>query len=601
MADDKNRWTGRPWMAIALRVLILAVPLLIGLGVSELGIRLLRVQIARDRWWLVLVLATSVAVSIGTERLTRRLLPLSTLLKLSMLFPDRAPSRFKVARGAAGAHRTLARHAADNPTHSVSEVAEALLALITSLGLHDRRTRGHSERVCVYVELLADQLRIPREDRDRLRWAALLHDIGKLRVAATILNKPAKLSDSEWALVAEHPASGEEILGPLMDWLGEWGSAVRHHHERFDGSGYPDRIGGNEIPRAGRIVAIADSFEVMTAHRAYKKPMATVAARAELARCAGSQFDPAYVRSFLGISLPRLLWAMGPGALAMNLPMLRVLVSATPRALAAIPQGAAVAVVAGGLTASLGSGQVQAVNRTVASAPPPVIAASAPLVPIAAEPVAPAAAAPSDAAGPVTRVAPAAAPRRAAANAAATSTTSNGGLLDGVTTVVSQVVAAVASLPVVSWLNLPAVVSAVSSVQLSVLVSDTTASLRCALDGGGASPCSSTMALTGLSDGTHTVTVSAVDANGAVSAPLQTTFVVAAAAPSLLGGLLRTWNAVTGLTYQYSTDGVHWLPTTSPNTLSLLGLLTGQTFFLRGTDARGNHTNITSGIVGLLH
>jgi hypothetical protein len=109
------------------------------------------------------------------------------------------------------------------------------------------------------------------------------------------------------------------------------------------------------------------------------------------------------------------------------------------------------------------------------------------------------------------------------------------------------------------------------------------------------------MALTGLSDGTHTVTVSAVDANGAVSAPLQTTFVVAAAAPSLLGGLLRTWNAVTGLTYQYSTDGVHWLPTTSSNTLSLLGLLTGQTFFLRGTDARGNHTNITSGIVGLLH
>ena len=113
---------------------------------------------------------------------------------------------------------------------------------------------------------------------------------------------------------------------------------------------------GADICRAGRIVAIADSYEVMTAHRAYKKPMATVAARAELARCAGSQFDPGYVRAFLSISLPRLLWAMGPGSLLMNLPMLRVLADTANKGALATAQTTALtasaAVVIGGVSAT---------------------------------------------------------------------------------------------------------------------------------------------------------------------------------------------------------------------------------------------------------
>ena len=171
--------------------------------------------------------------------------------------------------------------------------------------------------------LLGDQLRLPRESRDKLRWVSLLHDIGKLRVAAEILNKPAKLNPTEWDLVAAHPDNGAQLLGPLTEWLGEWAGAVRQHHEKYDGTGYPDGAAGDQISRAGRIVAIADSYEVMTAHRAYKKPMATAAARAELARCAGTQFDPTFVRAFLAIPLPKLLWAMGPGSLLMNLPLLR--------------------------------------------------------------------------------------------------------------------------------------------------------------------------------------------------------------------------------------------------------------------------------------
>ena len=183
--------------------------------------------------------------------------------------------------------------------------------------------RGHCERVRVFTDLLGEQLRLPRESRDKLRWVSLLHDIGKLRVAAEILNKPAKLNPTEWDLVAAHPDNGAQLLGPLTEWLGEWAGAVRQHHEKFDGTGYPDGAAGDQISRAGRIVAIADSYEVMTAHRAYKKPMATVAARAELTRCAGTQFDPTYVRAFLAIPLPKLLWAMGPGSLLMNLPLLR--------------------------------------------------------------------------------------------------------------------------------------------------------------------------------------------------------------------------------------------------------------------------------------
>ena len=113
------------------------------------------------------------------------------------------------------------------------------------------------------------------------------------------------------------------LAGPLLDWLGEWGAAISEHHERFDGKGYPLGLAGHEIAQAARIVAVADSFEVMTAVRSYKRPMSVAAARRELADVAGTQLDPACVRAFLGASLPRVLWAVGPLALLVNLPVLR--------------------------------------------------------------------------------------------------------------------------------------------------------------------------------------------------------------------------------------------------------------------------------------
>jgi putative nucleotidyltransferase with HDIG domain len=148
---------------------------------------------------------------------------------------------------------------------------------------------------------LASQLRIQDEDRDRLRWAALLHDIGKLHVPARILNKPGRPEPREWESLKAHPAAGARIARPLLSWLGPWADAIEQHHERFDGGGYPNGLEREGISLAARIVSVADSFEVMTAARSYKKPMSVPAARRELAACAGGQFDTAIVRAFLNV------------------------------------------------------------------------------------------------------------------------------------------------------------------------------------------------------------------------------------------------------------------------------------------------------------
>jgi hypothetical protein len=285
-----------------------------------------------------------------------------------------------------------------------------VLALITALGEHDRRTRGHSERVRVFCDLLAEQLHLEQGDRDRLRWAALLHDVGKLSIAPTILNKPDRLDDREFSLVKDHPARGAALTAPLLPWLGEWGLGILEHHERFDGAGYPSGVSGLDISRAGRIVGIVDAFETMTAARAYKKPMATKAAREELARCAGTQFDPTYVRAFLAISLPRLVWTMGPLSFVLQLPFLSSIAQAGSRS-AAVSGQTATALAGAGAVAGAGMvGALAPLPAALTPPPPPAQAVAAsvgdrgvdappalpPPVPVAAAP----AAAPAPAATP---------------------------------------------------------------------------------------------------------------------------------------------------------------------------------------------------------
>ena len=155
------------------------------------------------------------------------------------------------------------------------------------------------------------------------------------------------MTDAEWQEIRDHPLEGRRLVAPLAPWLGAWSLAIEQHHENHDGSGYPFGLSGDEISLGARIVSVADAFEVMTAVRSYKKAMSPVAARTELTRCAGSQFDPAIVRAFLNVSIGRLRWVIGPVSWVADVPFVARLGMAGH----ALATGAQVAVGAAALTA----------------------------------------------------------------------------------------------------------------------------------------------------------------------------------------------------------------------------------------------------------
>src|ERR671935_79200 len=310
-----RRWAAHPWRARAVRLLVYSLPIAASVGFVQLVTAVTGVPTSSLwlflAWWLGISGLATLVVSVGYA-LTKRLLPLGALLGLSLVFPDEAPSRFRIAL-AAGTVSSLEerlREASEAPT--AQESAEILLQLVAALDVHDPLTRGHAERVRAYSYSLGRQLGLQGDDLDHLNWAALLHDIGKLDVSTEILNKPGKPTDAEWEQLKQHPLFGETLVAPLRDWLGEWIEAVGSHHERWDGKGYPRGTAGEEIPFAGRIVAIADVFDVITSARSYKEAGNATEGRAEIARCAGTQFDPHLVRAFVNISLGKMRLVMGP-------------------------------------------------------------------------------------------------------------------------------------------------------------------------------------------------------------------------------------------------------------------------------------------------
>ena len=170
-------------------------------------------------------------------------------------------------------------------------------SLIKAIEAKDPYTRGHAERVSRLSEMTARAYGLSAEQCRVIRYIALMHDVGKLGVSTKILAKPGKLTDEEYEHMKQHPVRGYEIVSEI-DFLREAAeTAVRHHHERMDGRGYPDGLIGEQIPTIARIVMVCDAFDSMTSTRVYRKAKQIEDAVAELNRCAGTQFDPECIRA----------------------------------------------------------------------------------------------------------------------------------------------------------------------------------------------------------------------------------------------------------------------------------------------------------------
>lgn len=169
--------------------------------------------------------------------------------------------------------------------------------LADTIESQDPCMRGHARRTAFYASLLADRLGLTDAEKRQARLAAFLHDIGKIGVPAALLVRQGPLAPHERKEIERHPEVGARLIAPLGVSAGLV-AAVRHHHEHWDGTGYPDRLRGEAIPLVARIVQIADAFDAMTGGRPERKPLDRSDALTELARCAGTQFDPVLVKEF---------------------------------------------------------------------------------------------------------------------------------------------------------------------------------------------------------------------------------------------------------------------------------------------------------------
>ncbi|KQY43888.1 HD-GYP domain-containing protein [Cellulomonas sp. Root137] len=318
-------WKGRPILAGAIRTLIAAVPVVLSIGLGLAAVHWFPPRrLGVNPWiWMLVEICCATVVLVLASRLGRRFLPLTTLLRLTLYFPDRAPSRLAVAMSHYSPNALQARLVALRHPRELrpdDEHAARILGLVAAISDHDQLTRGHSERVQAYSALIGKELGLSGQDAAKLSWAALLHDIGKLSVPASLLSKPGEPTTKEWDVLAGHPEAGMEIVQPLGEWLGPWLDVIGQHHERWDGAGYPAGLAGEAINRGARIVAVADAYDVITSARSYKRALPASAARAELARCAGEQFDPQVVRAFLAIGLGSLRRVAGPLSVLSVLP-----------------------------------------------------------------------------------------------------------------------------------------------------------------------------------------------------------------------------------------------------------------------------------------
>jgi putative nucleotidyltransferase with HDIG domain len=168
----------------------------------------------------------------------------------------------------------------------------------------DSYTGGHCKSVVELALAVAEKLGVDARARRDVEFVALLHDVGKIRIPKSLINKPGSLTPEERALIETHTIEGEQMLAQVGGLLGEVGRIVRSHHERYDGTGYPDRLAGEEIPLIARIVSCCDAFNAMTTDRPYRKALPVEQAIGELRAQEGSQFDPAVVDALVNVVVP---------------------------------------------------------------------------------------------------------------------------------------------------------------------------------------------------------------------------------------------------------------------------------------------------------
>ncbi len=292
--------------AVTVRAIALVAPAVVGFGVAWALLRSLSPfpSNAQRLLWVVVAIIVGIGASAIAARVVERLLPRTALYERAVRFDEALDSRY---RDSLRRHAKMRIAGPEDQLAEVERVSRIISRLLSDLTRHERLTRGHSERVRAYAALIGEELELDEGRMELLSWSAVLHDVGKLDVDAGILTSPDKPNTREWEILRRHPHAADRKLRELHGFFGpDIADGALHHHERWDGNGYPDGIAGTDIPIIGRIVSVADAFDVMTHARSYKKPFPIEHARRELLANRGTQFDSDVVDAFLRIGEEKL-------------------------------------------------------------------------------------------------------------------------------------------------------------------------------------------------------------------------------------------------------------------------------------------------------
>ena len=298
-----NQWKARPIVAALLRALAAGSPVVVGYVCASLAGASLH-PAGRWAWWLA-VLGCALGAGWLTFLATARLKLLAVLYELDLAFPGKAPERWEILSQPREAGR--ARSLPGSPK-SINSAAAGVLAMALALPRHDPGASRHPHRIVAYTDLIARRMRIPDTDRERLKWAALGHGLGKLLIDPDLLRKRGALTAVEQQTWETYPARSLRLLGPMLPWLEESATAIESHGENWDGSGFPEHESGEQIPISARILAVAISLDLLTTGAG---AMNHERARRLIAAASANDFDPRVVRSFLQIPLRTLRAAAG--------------------------------------------------------------------------------------------------------------------------------------------------------------------------------------------------------------------------------------------------------------------------------------------------